>query len=105
MRDGRGQLRGRGLGHWQRAASGTRGAARASGFTLLELILAMAITCMLAMTLYATLRTAFRAQASATGAVEALRVAQVAMQMVGKDLSNALPPTGILAGAFYGMPM
>jgi type II secretion system protein J len=71
----------------------------------LELILAMALTCMLAMTLYATLRTAFRAQASATGAVEALRSAQIAMEFVGKDLTCALPPTGVMAGAFYGMPM
>lgn len=74
------------------------------GFTLLELILAMAITCMLAMTLYATLRTAFKAQASATSAVESLRSVQVALQMVDRDLSCALPPTGILAGAFYGIP-
>lgn len=75
------------------------------GFTLLEMILAMAITCMLALTLYATLRTAFRAQASATGACESLRSAQVALQLVGRDLSSALPPTGILAGPFYGIPL
>lgn len=74
------------------------------GFTLLELILAMAITCMLAMTLYATLRTAFKAQASAMSAVESLRSAQIALQLVGRDVSCALPPTGILAGPFYGIP-
>lgn len=77
---------------------------RARGFTLLELILAMTITCMLAVTLYATLRTAFRAQASASNSIESLRSGQIAMQLIGKDLTNALPPTGILAGAFYGIP-
>jgi type II secretion system protein J len=74
------------------------------GFTLLELILAMALTCMLAVTLYAALRLGFRAQASATAGVESLRSAQVALQLIGRDIGGALPPTGILAGAFYGVP-
>jgi general secretion pathway protein J len=84
----------------------TRSRGRQSrGFTLLELILAMTITCMLGMTLYATLRTAFRAQTSATDSVEALRSAQIAFQLMGRDISSALPPTGILAGPFYGIPL
>jgi prepilin-type N-terminal cleavage/methylation domain-containing protein len=75
---------------------------RQPGFTLLELILAMAMTAMLAMSLYASLRTAFRARDSATAMVEPVRDAQMAMDLVGRDLENALPPKGILAGAFEG---
>ncbi len=71
-----------------------------SGFTLLELILAMGMIAMLAVSLYATLRVAFKARDSAVSGITVMRAANVAMDMLGQDLESALPPTGLLAGAF-----
>jgi type II secretion system protein J len=71
-----------------------------SGFTLLELILAMAMISMLAVSLYGTLRVAFKARDSATSGIAPMRSANVALDLMGQDLESALPPTGLLAGAF-----
>lgn len=71
-----------------------------SGFTLLELILAMGMISMLAVSLYATLRVAFKARDSATSGIAPMRSANVALDLLGQDLESALPPTGLLAGAF-----
>ena len=71
-----------------------------SGFTLLELILAMAMMSMLAVSLYGTLRVAFKARDSATSGIAPMRSANVALDLLGQDLESALPPTGVLAGAF-----
>jgi general secretion pathway protein J len=72
------------------------------GFTLLELLLAMAMISMLAVSLYATLRVAFKARESATSGIAPMRSANVALDLLGQDLESALPPTGVLAGAFLG---
>ena len=77
-----------------------RRAAAQSGFTLLELILAMGMISMLAVSLYATLRVAFKARESATSGIAPMRSANVALDLIGEDLESALPPTGLLAGAF-----
>jgi type II secretion system protein J len=74
-----------------------------SGFTLLELILALGMISMLAVSLYATLRVAFKARDSATAGILPMRSANVAMEMLAQDLESALPPTGLLAGAFIGI--
>ena len=68
--------------------------------TLLELILAMAMMSMLAVSLYGTLRVAFKARESATSGIAPMRSANVALDLIGEDLESALPPTGLLAGAF-----
>jgi general secretion pathway protein J len=73
-----------------------------SGFTLLELILALGMISMLAVSLYATLRVAFKARDSAMAGIMPMRAANVAMEMLSQDLESALPPTGLLAGAFLG---
>jgi len=73
-----------------------------SGFTLLELILAMGMISMLAVSLYATLRVAFKARESATSGIAPMHAANVALDLLGSDLESALPPTGLLAGAFIG---
>ncbi len=80
------------------------GAARQcrAGFTLIELVIAMSMVAILAMSLYASLRTAFHAQASAENALEPSRTAELAIQFLREDLQDAVPPTGILAGAFIG---
>lgn len=72
------------------------------GFTLLELILALGMISMLAVSLYATLRVAFKARESATAGILPMRSANIAMEMLEQDLESALPPTGVLAGAFIG---
>jgi type II secretion system protein J len=76
-----------------------------SGFTLLELLLAMAVTCMLALSLFTSMRTAFKARDSANAAVEPVRAVSIGLEMAGHDLESALPPKGILAGPFYGVAM
>jgi general secretion pathway protein J len=73
-----------------------------SGFTLLELILAMAMISVLAVSLYSTLRVAFKARESATSGIAPMRSANVALDLIGQDMESALPPTGLLAGAFLG---
>lgn len=78
---------------------------RQSGFTLLEVVLAMAMVAMLALSLYASLRIGFKARQSAINAVKPMRAMQIAMDLVRQDLESALPPSGILAGAFYGEPL
>jgi prepilin-type N-terminal cleavage/methylation domain-containing protein len=82
---------------------------RRGAFTLLELILAMFITCLLAVALYGSLWTAFKARDSAVGAVEPAREMQVTMEMIGRDLQCAMPmsqtrSTGAMAliGPFEG---
>ena len=75
---------------------------RHRGFTFLELILAMAMVSMLALSLYASLRIGFRAKASAERAIGPSRAAEVATSLLCRDLESALPPTGILAGPFIG---
>ncbi|HEV8292844.1 MAG TPA: type II secretion system protein, partial [Tepidisphaeraceae bacterium] len=76
-----------------------------SGFTLLELILAMGMISMLAVSLYATLRVAFKARDSATSGIAPMRSANIALDLLGEDLESALPPTGLLAGAFLAQDL
>ena len=78
------------------------GRARHTGFTMLELLVAMAMMGALAVSLYGTLRVAFRARDSATSAVAPVRAAQIAVDLIRTDLESALPPTGILVERFYG---
>lgn len=73
-----------------------------AGLTLIELMLAMVMTSLLALSLYVCLQTAFKARERACAAVEPIRAAQVALEMIGADLESAMMPTGILAGSFLG---
>jgi prepilin-type N-terminal cleavage/methylation domain-containing protein len=75
---------------------------RNRGFTLLELLLAMLISVTIAGSLAASLYIAFRARASAEQAVGTTRAIDVAGDLLTRDISNALPPNGILAGLFDG---
>ena len=67
------------------------------GFTLLELIVALLIVSIVAGAIFSTLRTAFRAKASAEAAVEPLQRAAVALDFIRRDLESALPPAGLPA--------
>jgi general secretion pathway protein J len=72
------------------------------GFTLLEMLVALAIIAVLAGALYASLRTGLQAQQRAEASVAPARTAMLALEMVGVSLESAPPPTGVLAGAFIG---
>ena len=75
---------------------------RRRGFTLLELTVALAMVAVLAVSLYASMKIAFRAKAAAELAVEPTRTAELAMDFIRNDLQNTLPPTGVLAQPFQG---
>jgi type II secretion system protein J len=76
---------------------------KASAFTLMELILAMALMSLVAGSLYASLSIGFKARRSSESAVEPVRKAEIVMELLSQDIEAALPPTGILAGAFDGI--
>jgi len=63
-------------------------------FTLIELIVAMSIVAIMAVSLYQSVRIAFKAQASAETAIEPSRTAELAMEFIRLDLDNATPPAG-----------
>lgn len=71
-------------------------------FTLLELLVATGMTAILAGSLYATLHIAFRARRSALSAVEYVRKAEWALELIRGDIESTVVPRGILAGAFVG---
>jgi len=75
-----------------------------AAFTLLEVTVALAIVGMIALALYASLNIAFKARQTAMNNLTNVRQARLAMEMIGRDLQTAVPPTGILAGAFYALP-
>lgn len=76
--------------------------ARPRGFTLLELLVAIVLMVIVAMSLAASMRIGFKARDSAESAVEPGRTAALAFEVVRGDLESAAPPRGILAGAFVG---
>jgi prepilin-type N-terminal cleavage/methylation domain-containing protein len=71
-------------------------------FTLLELLVAMALMVVVAACLYTVLYTSFRARRSALLAVEPTALAINAIELIKQDAYGVLPPTGTLAGAFLG---
>lgn len=78
------------------------GAPAPSGFTLIEMLLATAMVAVLAGSLYASLRIAFKARATAVAATRDVRRSNLAMDLVQADLQSAVVPNGILAGSFIG---
>lgn len=62
----------------------------------------MAISLMgaLMVSLYTGFRIAFGSRERAEGALEPARIAALAMELIRTDLESAMPPTGVLAGAF-----
>jgi prepilin-type N-terminal cleavage/methylation domain-containing protein len=71
-------------------ARGHRRARR--GFTLIELILALALVGMVAFSLYGSLMIAFAAARSTDTAIEPSRTADLAMELIANDLQNAVTP-------------
>ena len=62
------------------------------GFTLLELLIALAMAAALILPLYQTLRTAYKAKASAEAAMIPSRTSELAMEFLRMDIESALPP-------------
>jgi general secretion pathway protein J len=77
---------------------------RRRGFTLLELLLAVAMIATLGLALYASMMIGFRARRSAHAQVAAMREASIVMEIAQQDLQSVLPPRGTLAGPFIGNP-
>lgn len=75
---------------------------RESAFTLLELLVAMTIMSIIGVSLYTSLHLAFKAKDSAEAAVEKARALEIAMSLIKEELISAMPPSGVLAGAFEG---
>lgn len=78
------------------------GRAKRRAFTLLEMVVATALTAVLAGSLYATLYIAFKARRSASSAVEEVRKVELAIELIRADIQSAVVPSGVLAGAFVG---
>ncbi len=74
-----------------------------AGFTLLEVLFAMGMVSIVAVSLFASLGTAYRAREHARAAMDPVHAVHVALEMAGEDLRGALPPAGILAGSFLGV--
>jgi general secretion pathway protein J len=72
------------------------------GFTLLELLVAMTIMSIIGLSLYTSLNLAFRVRDSAEAAVEEARALELAISFIKEELMSAMPPSGVLAGAFEG---
>jgi type II secretion system protein J len=75
-----------------------------SGFTVVELLVAMAMSAILTGVLYESLSTAFKAQSAATSSLDSSRTAALAMDLLANDIQNTLQPTAtsVLAGTFEG---
>jgi type II secretion system protein J len=78
------------------------GSIQYKAFTLLELLVAMALMVVTAACLYSALYTGFRARRSAISAVEPTSLAINAIELLKQDIYGVLPPSGVLAGAFLG---
>lgn len=74
-------------------------------FTLLELLAAIGLVALVGVSLFASLRIAVKTRDSAEATVEPQRTADLAFEMIRKDLENAVPPTGRLAGIFQGQDL
>lgn len=76
--------------------------ARRRAFTLMEMLIATVIVAMLAGTLYASLRIAFKARSTALATADGVRQRTLSVRLLKADLQAAMIPNGILAGGFIG---
>ena len=73
-----------------------------NGFTLLEMLVATTLIALLAGSLFASLRIAFKAKSSAASAIDPTRKLELTLNLLEQDLRSAAVPKGVLAGAFVG---
>jgi type II secretion system protein J len=72
------------------------------GFTLLELLIAMTMMTIIAVSLYTSMSIGFKARESAERVVEKGRAAEIAIEVIKGMLMSAVVPNGVLAGSFIG---
>lgn len=65
---------------------------RRSGFTLLELLVALGMVAIISLSMFQSLRVAVRAKSTAEAAVAPSRSSDIAMDLIRGDLENVLPP-------------
>ncbi|MCK4998760.1 MAG: prepilin-type N-terminal cleavage/methylation domain-containing protein, partial [Anaerohalosphaera sp.] len=75
---------------------------RIAGFTLLELLVAVALMELLALSLYGSMHIAIKAKNSCVAAVKPSRSLVPAFEFISRDLACVLKPGGILAAEFEG---
>jgi prepilin-type N-terminal cleavage/methylation domain-containing protein len=75
-----------------------------SAFTLLELLVALALMVALTSSLYVSFRIAFKSQDHANAALAPARAAMHTLELMRMDLESAMVPNNVLAGAFEGTP-
>jgi prepilin-type N-terminal cleavage/methylation domain-containing protein len=73
-----------------------------SAFTLLEMLVAMALMSVLAGSLYSSLHISYRARDVALRTIQPARTAELALDMIRREIESALVPTGLLALEFLG---
>lgn len=71
-------------------------------FTLLEVLVAMALVSLVAGAMYTSLHVAFKARQSTVKSLEPITAARVAMDQVVRDVQAMLPPVGVMTGAMLG---
>ena len=83
---------------------GTRVFQRAArrGFTLLEVLVAIALTMVITAALYGSLYIGVRASRNATAAIQPARTAALTLELLRQDFDAALQPKGVFAGPFQG---
>jgi prepilin-type N-terminal cleavage/methylation domain-containing protein len=72
-------------------------------FTLIELLIAMAMVGIVALALFASLGIAFKSRAAAERNVEPSRTVSLAMDLICKDIEAAQPPGGTLSNGWLGL--
>lgn len=75
------------------------------GFTLLELLLASAISALMALVIYSAMVTGFKARTTAGAQMSDIRSIAIVMDIIAKDFESILPPTGTLSGPMVGYAM
>lgn len=72
------------------------------GFTLIEVLAATTMVAVLAASLYASLRIAFKARDSAEQAMDNVRAESMIVELIKADIQSAVIPTGQMADEFTG---
>jgi type II secretion system protein J len=73
-----------------------------AGFTLLELLIAIALMDVIALTLYSSMYIGFRTKTNSRAILKPYQTVNPAFEVIREDLFNVLEPDGILAGVFVG---
>lgn len=73
-----------------------------AGFTLLELLVAIALMDVIAVALYASMHTGFKTRQNCRATLAPYRTVTPVFEIIRQDLSSAMQPDGILAGLFVG---